>query len=119
MRHLESNRAVEVGDVRLCFLQNKATGARRAVLPPDVKSVCTLIFGFDEGSIGSAGVAAAAFQQKTTVWARFDSIDRVIRDLKFVERMLRLGVRENQIVVRVSLRPELPMFCVRREPHHE
>ena len=82
---LEFNRAVEVGDVRLCFLQNKATGARRAVLPPDVKSVCTLIFGFDEGSIGSAGVAAAAFQQKTTVWARFDSIDRVIRDLKFVE----------------------------------
>ena len=54
-------------------------------MQPEVESVLTLVLGLDEGSIGTAGVAAAAFLQKKTVWARFDKIHRLIRDLKLAE----------------------------------
>ncbi len=85
MRHNELRHTVDEGGLTLSFLQNKDTGENRAVLPPEVASVRTLTLGLDEGSICTAGVAAAAFQQKTTVWARFDKIHRIIRDLKLAE----------------------------------
>ena len=66
----------------MVFVANQDTGSRRAVLPLEVEMVRTLLIGLDEGSIGMAGVAAAAFQQKAAVWARFDKIHRIIRDLK-------------------------------------
>ena len=44
-----------------------------------------LILGLDEGSIGAAGVAFSAFHLKHTVWARFDKIHRLIRDMKLAE----------------------------------
>ena len=53
----------------------------------DVERVRTLILGLDQGSIGSAVVAAAAFQQslRKMVWGKFDKIHRIIRDLKLAE----------------------------------
>ena len=48
----------------LVFVVNRVTGNRSAVLPLEVEIVRTLLLGLDEGSIGMAGVAAAAFQQK-------------------------------------------------------
>ena len=76
---------VERDDVRLAFIKNKETGAVRPALPPEVESVRTLVLGLDEGSIGASGVAAAAFKMKATIWARFDKIHRVIRDMKLAE----------------------------------
>ena len=55
------------------------------VLPPDVERVRMLILGLDEGSIGTAGVAAGAFLLKKTIWGKFDKIHRVIRDLKLAD----------------------------------
>ena len=64
----------------MSYIKNKDTGERRLVLPQDVLQVRMLILGLDEGSVGTAGVAAAAFHQKTTVWATFDKIHRINRD---------------------------------------
>ena len=50
-----------------------------------MEAVNTLILGLDEGSIGTAGVAAAAFKMQATIWAKFDKIHRVIRDMKLAE----------------------------------
>ena len=71
--------SVEQGSMRLSFIKNKTTGAIRAVLPAEVETVKTLILGLDEGSIGTAGVAAAAFKMQATIWAKFDKIHRIVR----------------------------------------
>ena len=85
VQHNEFRYSVEQGSKRVSFIKNKTTGAIRAVLPADVDAINTLILGLDEGSIGTAGVAAAAFKMKATVWAKFDKIHRVIRDMKLAE----------------------------------
>ena len=85
VQHDEFRHTVDEGDVSLAFIVNRTTGERRAVLPRDVMSVRMLILSLDEGSPGTAGVAAAAFQQKKTVWGKFDKIHRIIRDLKLAE----------------------------------
>ena len=79
MRYNEFRSSDDACGVRLFYLCNKETGAKRAVLTAIVDTVRTCIFGLDEGAIGTAGVAAAAFQQKATVWARFDNTHRIIR----------------------------------------
>ena len=73
------------GGVTISYIRDRRTGQDRPVLPPGINVVKTLVLGLDEGSIGAAGVAAAAFQQKANIWARFDKIHRVIRDLKLAE----------------------------------
>ena len=50
-----------------------------------MQSVRSLLLGLDEGSVGTAGVAAAAFHLKKTIWIKPDKIHRVIRDLKLAE----------------------------------
>ena len=69
VRH-DEYRCTEVrGGRSVAFVVNKHTRQRRTVVPPDVESVRTLSLGLDEGSIGMAGVAASAFQQRACVWA--------------------------------------------------
>ena len=85
VRH-DEYRCTEVrGGRSVAFVVNKHTRQRRTVVPPDVESVRTLLLGLDEGSIGMAGVAASAFQQRACVWAKFDMVHRIIRDLKLAE----------------------------------
>ena len=76
---------VDQGNIRLAFIKNKVTGETRAVLPPDVEDILTLILGLDEGSIGTAGVAGGSFKMKAMLWAKFDKIHRIIRDMKLGE----------------------------------
>ena len=85
VQHNEMRQSVQEGNIIVAYIRNNDTGERRVVLPQDVSRVRMLILGLDEGSVGTAGVAAAAFQQKKTVWAKFDKIHRIIRDLKLAE----------------------------------
>ena len=85
VQHNEMRQSVQEGNITVAYIRNKDTAERRLVLPQDVSQVRMLILGLDEGSSGTAGVAAAAFQQKKTVWAKFDKIHRIIRDLKLAE----------------------------------
>ena len=74
----------QVDDVTLHFIQ-KPDGDRVCILPKYVRNIFTLILCLDEGSIGMAGVGAAAFYLKKMVWVKPDKIHRVIRDLKLAE----------------------------------
>ena len=85
VKHDEMRLCVEDGSTASYYILNKTTLERRQVLPPDVERVRMLILGLDEGSIGTAGVAAAAFLLKKTIWAKFDKIHRIIRDLKLAD----------------------------------
>ncbi len=85
MRALRHDEIRYAGNDGVSYIHNQSSGERRAVLPRGVGEVRMLILGLDEGSIGSAGVAAAAFKLNKLVWARFDKIHRVIRDLKLAE----------------------------------
>ena len=64
VKHDEMRLCVEDGSTASYYIFNKTTLERRQVLPPDVERVRMLILGLDEGSIGTAGVAAAAFLLK-------------------------------------------------------
>ena len=85
VQHNEKRVSVEEDGITLFYIQNKATGARKLVLLRDVERVRTLILGLDQGSIGSAGVAAAAFQQCMMIWGKFDKIHRIIRDIRLAQ----------------------------------
>ena len=74
----------QVDDVTLHFIQ-KTDGDRVCILPKYVRTIFTLILCLDEGSIGMAGVGAAAFHLKKMIWVKPDKIHRVIRDLKLAE----------------------------------
>ena len=81
-KHNEMRYCVDEGITASFYIWIQTTLERRQVLPPDVERVRMLILGLDEGSIGTAGVAAGAILLKNTWWAEFDKIHRVIRDLK-------------------------------------
>ena len=85
VQHNEKRVSVEEGGITLFYIENKDTRERQLVLLRDVERVRTLIPGLDQGSIGSAGVAAAAFQQWKRIWGKFDKVHRIIRDLKLSE----------------------------------
>ena len=51
-------------DITLSYIVNQDTGERHLVLPLDLLRVRMLILGLDEGSVRTAGVAAAAFHIK-------------------------------------------------------
>ena len=73
------------GSAAISYIINKKEKTSRVVLPDGVKKVHTLILGLDEGSIGTAGVAAVAFKFGAMVWIRTDKIHRIIRDIKLAE----------------------------------
>ena len=86
VKHDEIRIKVDHGSTASYYIYNKTTRERRQVLPPDVERVRMLILGLDEGSIGTAGVAAGAFLlKKKTLRGKFDKIHRVIRDLKLAD----------------------------------
>ena len=80
--HNEKRVSVEDGGITLFYIKDKDTGARSLVLRRDVERVRTLVLGLDEGGIGTAGVAATAFQQRTIVCTRFDNRYRIIKDMR-------------------------------------
>ena len=85
-RHDEKRYSEYVGDITLYDIQKKGSRQyRKCVLPRSVQSVRSLLLGLDEGSVGTAGVAAAAFHLKKTIWVKPDKIHRVIRGLKLAE----------------------------------
>ena len=84
LRFGEARVTERVGDITLHFIQ-KADRDRVCILPKYVRNIFTLILCLDEGSIGMAGVGAAAFYLKKMVWVKPDKIHRVIRDLKLAE----------------------------------
>ena len=80
-------RCWEVVDGRtLYYIKKKGSRQyRKCGLPSSVQSVRSLLLCLDECSVGTVGVAAAAFHLKKTIWIKPDNIHRVIRDLKFAE----------------------------------
>ena len=84
LRFGEARVTERVGDITLSFIQT-TEGDRVCILPNCVRTIFTLILCLDEGSIGMAGVGAAAFYLKKMVWVKPDKIHRVIRDLKLAE----------------------------------
>ena len=67
VKHDEIRYCVDEGSTASYYIWNKTTLERRQVLPPDVERVRMLILGLDEGSIGTAGVAAGAFLLKKNI----------------------------------------------------
>ena len=65
---------------------NNHTGSQLEILPLDVEDVKLLLLMLDQGSIGTSGVAFSAFHLKKLIYAKFDKIHRLIRDLKGAEQ---------------------------------
>ena len=82
----EDRYAVEEGGTTVAYIRHTGTGGQRAVIPAGIGRLQTLVLGLDEGSVGAAGVAAAAFKMRATIWARFDKVHRIIRDTKLAEQ---------------------------------
>ena len=86
VQHGEKRCSEVVGSMTLYYIEKKGSRqGRKSVLPTSVQSVRSLLLCLDEGSVGTAGVAAAAFHLKKTIWIKPDKIHRVIRDLKLAE----------------------------------
>ena len=68
------------------FFVNTVTQARTRILPIGVHVFRLLVLMLDQGSIGCAGVAFAAFQLGKLIHAKFDKIHRLVRDLKLSEQ---------------------------------
>ena len=73
---------VNVGDRCLHMIINDDTGSQVEVVPLDVDDVKLSLLMLDQGSIGTAGVAFSALHLKKVIYAKFDKIHRLIRDLK-------------------------------------
>ena len=61
---------------------NTKTKTMVETLPPAVNDVPLLVLGYDQGSVGTAGLAFAVYVLFAMVWARFCVIHRMIRDIK-------------------------------------
>ena len=86
VQHGEKRYSEDVDGMTLYYIAKKRSRHhRKCVLPTSVQSVRSLLLCLDEGSVGTAGVAAAAFHLKKTIWIKPDKIHRVIRDLKLAE----------------------------------
>ena len=86
VRHGEKRCSEVVDGMTLYYIEKKGSRQyRKCALPTSVQSVRSLLLCLDEGSVGTAGVAAAAFHLKKTIWVNPDKIHRVIRDLKLAE----------------------------------
>ena len=82
VQHGEKRYSEDV-DGTLYYIQKKGSRQdRKFVLPSSVQSVRSLLLGLDEGSVGTPGVAVAAFHLKKTLWIKPSNKHRVIRDLK-------------------------------------
>ena len=63
--------AEDVDGMTLYYIEKKGSRRyRKCVLPTSVQSVRSLLLGLDEGSVGTPGVAVAAFHLKKTRWIK-------------------------------------------------
>ena len=86
VQHGEKRCSEVVDGMTLYYIEKKGSRQyRKCVLPTSVQSVRSLLLCLDEGSVGTAGVAAAAFLLKKRIWAKPDKINNVIRDVKLAE----------------------------------
>ena len=82
---LESKSCTRFYSLPCAIKVNTETGAKKRVLPICPAPVPLLVLQLDQGQIGCAGVAFAMYHLKLMVYARFDKIHRLIRDLKLAE----------------------------------
>ena len=68
------------------------SGERSEVLPLAITRCRLLVLMLDMGSIGTAGVAFAAFKLHKTIWGKWDKIHRLIRDCKLAETHCMQGI---------------------------
>ena len=86
VRHGEKRFSEAVCGIAMYYIQKKGPGeGRTCVVPSSVQSVRSLLLSLEEGSVGTAGVTAAAFRRKTSIWINPDKIRRVFRDLNLAE----------------------------------
>ena len=74
VKHDEMRYRVAKGSTVSYYIWNKTTHARCQVLPPDVERVRMLFLRLDEGSTGTAGVAAGAFLLKKNIMGEILSL---------------------------------------------
>jgi len=92
--------------ITLYYIQKKGSRQdRKCVLPSSVQSVRSLLLGLDEGSVGTAGVAAAVFHLK-----KEDYLDQARQDPQGHPRcqvgrkpLLQQSRRESQVVVSIPV----------------
>ena len=82
----ERRAVVHEGGRDLHVIVNNDTGLHVPVVPLEVHDIKLLSLMLDQGSIGTAGVAFAAFYLNKLVAPKFDKIHRLIRDLKGAEQ---------------------------------
>ena len=87
----EKRETTVVGDKNIDFIVDQRTNERKQVLPVSLVKVRLLLLMLDHGSVGAAGVAFGAFALGKLIWAKWDPIHRLIRDMKNAE--IKLWVR--------------------------
>ena len=114
IRHVTANegrKTVRGEHQDVSYIVHKETGVRTAILPAEPIKVLLLVFGLDQGSIGSAGGAFLLFDLRYMVQINFDKIHRLIRDIKSAENGCCQKVwTKNQAVVGVSIQPQEKAF---------
>ena len=86
VQHGEKRCSEVVDGMTLYYIEKKGSRQyRKCVLPSSVQSVRSFLLCLDEGSVGTVGVAVAAFHLKETIRIKPGKIHRVIRDLKLAE----------------------------------
>jgi len=78
----EKRETTVVGDKNIDFIVDQRTNERKQVLPPWLVKVRLLLLMLDHGSVGAAGVAFGALALGKLIWAKWDPIHRLIRDMK-------------------------------------
>ena len=73
------------GRFDVAYFNNTMTNAKTRILPANLQKVRLLVLMLDQGPIGTAGVAFAAFHLKKNIIGKFHKIHRLIRDLKLAE----------------------------------
>ena len=85
LREFERRVTTVDGGKNIDFLVDTRTNERLQVLPLELVRVRLLLLMLDQGGIGAAGVAFAAFKLRKLIWAKFDLIHRLVRDMKLAE----------------------------------
>ena len=67
------------------YIVNKTSRALTPILPVAKVIVRLLTLGLDQGSVGLGGSSFAQFHMRYMIFAKFDKIHRLVRDIKFAE----------------------------------
>ena len=80
----EKRETTVVGDKNIDFIVDQRTNERKQVLPVSLVKVRLLLLMLDHGSVGAAGVAFGALALGKLIWAKWDPIHRLIRDVEIL-----------------------------------